>query len=238
MASCDVFLARSARPWLAALIRTLSTLERHHTQSGLEASVSIKLFLALTVNSAVIPLLVYAKVDSLAWIPYLFKGPYQDFSVGWYQNVANLISITMGVNAVIYPATALGTNGLLTVRRLLLSRAAVTQRTLNELHEGGEFRLSERYAQLTSMLFTCVMFGAAMPLLIPLAAAFCLMVYSEAKLTLLRHSKRPPPYDSAMADIFVGIMPWASVFKVGTSKHCPPRHRTRTCCPPRHRHAF
>jgi hypothetical protein len=47
-----------------------------------------------------------------------------------------------------------------------------------------------------------------------LAAAFCLMVYSEAKLTLLRHSKRPPPYDAAMADIFVGIMPWASVFKI------------------------
>jgi hypothetical protein len=39
---------------------------------------------------------------------------------------------------------------------------------LRRYGEGGEFRLSERYAQLTSMLFTCVMFGAAMPLLIPL----------------------------------------------------------------------
>jgi len=40
-----------------------------------------------------------------------------------------------GVNAVIYPATALGMNGALRLKRVLLSRWALTQRTLNELHE-------------------------------------------------------------------------------------------------------
>ena len=42
---------------LAAMTRSFSTFERHHTKSALEASVSIKLFLALTINSAAIPLL-------------------------------------------------------------------------------------------------------------------------------------------------------------------------------------
>lgn len=90
---------------LATLTRSFSTFERHHTKSALEASVSVKLFLALTINSALIPLLVYANVEALDWIPYLFTGPYRDFSVGWYQNVASLVSVTMAVNALIYPLT-------------------------------------------------------------------------------------------------------------------------------------
>ena len=64
------------------------------------------------------------------------------------------------------------------------------------------------------MLFTAVMFSAGMPLLVPLAACFCLIVYNEGKLTLIRHSKKPPEYDEAMAEIFVRIAPWASVVKI------------------------
>jgi len=199
---------------LAAMTRTFSTFERHHTKSALEASVSVKLFLALTINSAAIPLLVYANVDALDWIPFLFTGPYTDFSVGWYQSVASLVCITTAVNALVYPLTALAYNLAGSLHRRAFARYALTQRGLNKMHEGFEFRLSERYAQMTSMLFTALMFSPGMPLLVPLAAVFCLGVYNEAKVTLLRHSKKPPAYDEAMAKIFVSIMPWASVMKV------------------------
>lgn len=199
---------------LALTTRAFSRLERHHTKSALEASVSTKLFLSLTINSAVIPLLVYAQVDGLKWIPYLFKGPFTDFSVGWYQSVGSLICITLAANALIYPLTPMIRSIARRTYRHVFAGYALTQRGLNEMFEGSEFRLSERYAQLMSMIFTSLMFSAGMPLLVPLAACFCYVVYNEAKLTLIRHCKKPPEYDEAMAELFSRIVPWASVMKL------------------------
>ena len=64
---------------LGTFTRVFSNFEKHHTKSGLESSVSVKLFLALVVNSALIPLLVFAKVSKFDFVPYLFAGPYEDF---------------------------------------------------------------------------------------------------------------------------------------------------------------
>lgn len=199
---------------LAILVRAFAGFERHHTKSGRESSVMIKLFLLLTINSAMIPLLVFADIPSLAFVPYLFEGPYPDFSVGWYQDVGQLISTTLLINGVVYPMSALSKGLTPKITRGCLAPFAATQRALNSLYEGVEFPLSERYAQLMQMVFTGMVFSSGMPCLLPVAALFCFIAYYEGKYTLLRASRMPPSYDETMAKIFWATMPLAATVKI------------------------
>jgi hypothetical protein len=166
---------------LGLFTRAFSEFERHHTKSGLESSVSIKLFLALVVNSALIPVLVFANISKFDFLPYLFQGPYTDFEVDWYQTVSATLSFTLVVNAAVFPLTALWKAGFKSFSRFAFGGGALTQRQLNKMYEGDQFDLSERYAQMLSMVFVSLCFQAAMPLLVPVTALFCYAVYHEAK---------------------------------------------------------
>ena len=199
---------------LAVLVRLFAGFERHHTKSGRESSVMIKLFLLLTINSAAIPLLVFADIPKLEFVPYLFKGPYDDFSVGWYQDVGQLISTTLLINGLVYPMSALSKGLTPKITRGCLAPFAATQRALNALYEGVEFPLSERYAQLMQMVFTGMVFSSGMPCLLPVAAMFCFISYYEGKYTILRTSRMPPSYDETMAKIFWSVMPACAAIKI------------------------
>ena len=199
---------------LAILVRSFAGFERHHTKSGRESSVMIKLFLLLTINSAVIPLLVFADIPKLAFVPYLFEGPYADFTVGWYQDVGQLISTTLLINGLVYPMSALSKGLTPKITRGCLAPFAATQRALNALYEGVEFPLSERYAQLMQMVFTGMVFSGGMPCLLPVAAMFCFIAYYEGKYTILRASRMPPSYDETMAKIFWSVMPACAAIKI------------------------
>ena len=199
---------------LAILVRSFAGFERHHTKSGRESSVMIKLFLLLTINSAVIPLLVFADIPKLAFVPYLFEGPYTDFTVGWYQDVGQLISTTLLINGLVYPMSALSKGLTPKITRGCLAPFAATQRALNALYEGVEFPLSERYAQLMQMVFTGMVFSGGMPCLLPVAAMFCFIAYYEGKYTILRASRMPPSYDETMAKIFWSVMPACAAIKI------------------------
>ena len=202
---------------LGEMTRLFSQFECHHTKSGMESSVSVKLFLALVINSALIPVLVFAKITKFDFIPYLFAGPYADFEPDWYQRVAATLSTTLVVNALVFPVTALSKGFVKYVTRVLFASGAVTQRQLDAMYEGDDFDLSERYAQLVTMLFVALTFQAAMPLLVPITALFCLMTYHEGKYTLLRSSKRPPEYDETMAKFFWAFTPSSSFAKLALS---------------------
>ena len=199
---------------LGTLTRVFSNFECHHTKSGLESSVSVKLFLALIINSALIPVLVFSNIPKLNFLPYLFQGPYKDFEVDWYQVVSSTLSITLVVNALAFPVKSLVTSQLRRLSRWAFASSAITQRQLNAMYEGEEFDLSERYAQVLSMIFVALAFQSTMPLLMPATALFCFSVYHEAKYTLLRHSKRPPEYDETMAKFFWAFAPSAAFVKL------------------------
>jgi hypothetical protein len=118
------------------------------------------------------------------------------------------------VNAAVFPLTALGKAGARAFSRFAFANGALTQRQLNKMYEGNPFDLSERYAQMLSMVFVSLCFQAAMPALVPVTALFCFAVYLEAKYTLLRHSKKPPAYDETMARFFWAFAPSAAFFKL------------------------
>ena len=56
--------------------------------------------ITLVVNSALIPINVYATVTELEYVPSLFQGEYTDTTFSWYDNVGALISSTMVTNAI------------------------------------------------------------------------------------------------------------------------------------------
>ena len=199
---------------LGTLTRVFSNFECHHTKSGLESSVSVKLFLALVINSALIPVLVFSNIPKLNFLPYLFQGPYKDFEVDWYQVVSSTLSITLVVNALAFPVKSLVTSQLRRLSRWAFASSAITQRQLNAMYEGEEFDLSARYAQVLSMIFVALARQSTMPLLMPATALFCFSVYHEAKYTLLRHSKRPPELRRNMAKFFWAFAPSAAFVKL------------------------
>ena len=150
----------------------------------------------------------------MKFVPYLFEGPYDDFSVGWYQDVGQLISTTLLINGLVYPMSALSKGLTPKITRGCLAPFAATQRALNALYEGVEFPLSERYAQLMQMVFTGMVFSGGMPCLLPVAAMFCFIAYYEGKYTILRASRMPPSYDETMAKIFWSVMPASAWIKI------------------------
>ena len=97
---------------------------------------SVKLFLALIINSALIPVLVFSNIPKLNFLPYLFQGPYKDFEVDWYQVVSSTLSITLVVNALAFPVKSLVTSQLRRLSRWAFASSAITQRQLNAMYEG------------------------------------------------------------------------------------------------------
>ena len=124
------------------------------------------------------------------------------------------LSTTLIVNAVVFPLTALSKGLTKAITRKLSRNSCLTQKQLNAMYEGNVFDLSERYAQMLAMIFVALCFQAAMPLLVPVTALFCFCVYHEAKVTLLRYSKKPPAYDETMAKFFWAFAPSAAFFKL------------------------
>lgn len=84
----------------------LAFFERHHTLQDHEKSIALSVFLGQFVNTALVALLVYARIDALqtriadslgslsAWFP-LFSGTFKDFTEMWYSVVGVQILTTV-----------------------------------------------------------------------------------------------------------------------------------------------
>ena len=92
---------------MGALLRRISSFEKAHTVSKMEATLSIKLAIAQFINICLVTLAVYAYIED-------FKGLYDDlglptfewatdFSYRWYQQVGTSITLTLIVSAVLKP---------------------------------------------------------------------------------------------------------------------------------------
>jgi hypothetical protein len=193
---------------------TFSEYESYHTDSDLQNAIAYKLFLSLVVNSALIPIIVYASVTELAYVPYLLQGEYTDTTFSWYDNVGALISSTMVTNAIAYPLEQIILGKFWLWRRRRRQKHAATQDDLNDLHENLEFPFAEKYAQATSMMFIAMMFSSSMPMLVPVLSVYFLLAFYEARYNLLRLCKARSPHTGPHTTAFARCTPILEDFRV------------------------
>jgi len=84
------------------------------------------------------------------------------------------------------------------VKRCCLAPKAKHQTELIRLYTNPPFDIAARYAQLLTVVFVTMTYGAGLPLLYFFAAAYMLFTYWADKIVLLWGSKRPPAYDTTI----------------------------------------
>ena len=138
------------------------------------------------------------------------NGDFADFSAAWYPKVGANICLAMFLN-VFTPnmLTWLRLSCLDHCRRVKTRRTAVTQAQLNEGYSGRVFKLEYRYPTVLNVVFVTMLYSSGMPILYPVAAVTCTVMYWTDKTALLRLYNRPPMYRASLASITLKVLPVA-----------------------------
>jgi len=202
---------------LLVMSHLMGDFERYTTMSGRDHAVAVKLAIALTMNTAVVPVLTYAYVANLDDVPLLFSGVHTDTTAAWHDVVVTAIVTSAAVNAVTYPMAHYAEIVLGKLQRCCCKRFARTQHDLNKLYTPPKFALAERSGQFLSAMFYTLMLSSGAPLLWPIAGIYCLLQYFVDKRLLLRSTSTPPRYSGQLAKMMRFVMPWAALLHLALS---------------------
>ena len=104
------------------------------------------------------------------------------------------------------------------VMRYGVGRSAATQTQLNQYFSGTEWKLAERYTDVSKTIFVCLFYGAILPSGYAICAITFLVTYLTDKYLLLRRWREPPKYDDEMTKrsrmlLFMGVLAHVCVTK-------------------------
>lgn len=208
---------------LKGILRALAKFERHHSESSMATAVTIKLFFATFLNTAMIALIVNAKLPVgdqgfLSNFSWLFQGEYEDFLPEWYTAVGVSITMTMIINVIVPQLGPLAkTYVIFPVKRWFKSHSAVTQDQMNALYEGPSFDISIRFPLVLNTLFVTMCYCGGVPILLPIASIACFANYYFDKLTIIRLYSVRTTYDEALGKLAQSLMKWALIFHLAFS---------------------
>ena len=198
---------------LKGILKTLVAIETHDSVTKEIKSLTLKLFLAQFVNTALLVLFINGNLESVGSEDNvgadpedaekdstglsslaIFAGTYSDFSPDWYLRVGVPIIMTMLINMAAAQAPTI-TNLITMHLKQFIDRGfsfdfritgKVSQVDLEDLYMGPEFDIELRYAMLLNMFFVCLLYSAGMPILTLIAAGTFFMTYLFDKISFLR----------------------------------------------------
>ncbi len=197
----------------------LARFQKFATNTEEQMSTMIKLFASMTINMILLVLMINLNFQDVSFFKYIhdhvplgqyiFSGDYADFTRKWHIKVGVTIIVLMCVN-VFWPQVMdlLFFMPWKKCRRACCSSSVVLQSDLNEYYEGYEFTLWDRYAYILSITYFVVTFSPGLPMLMPLGALFCLIIYWIDKYMLLRFYKKPPAYTAKVNTKAFDILPY------------------------------
>jgi hypothetical protein len=180
-------------------------------------SVSIKTTLALILNTAITPLILYANFDMQTTSIMLLgigAGDHHDFTSKWYATIGSDICTTMLLSIVtsnIYPIYEFLKSVL---SRSWSSHYAVTQDELDRSYRGWDWKLEYRVPVILNFFFVCLMFSTGMPILYVIGAFAFAATYMFEKFTFLNVANRPPQYKERIAILIASVMPLGALLKI------------------------
>lgn len=216
-AAFSVFLINIA---LRVLLAASTSWEGYTSLEDEQLANTVKLFASLVLNTAGLVLLINAAlpdpVDSWAIGDVrIFNGKYSDFGRAWHVTSGTGVVLTMVINIVSLPSYYLY---YLVCKGPCKRRQGVGKQTvqaaLNSRFEALEFEVPVRAAVMLNTLWTCFIYSAGEPLLLPIAFVSFLLAYWVDKCTVLRIARRPPQYNHSIAALSANLMPLAAVFHI------------------------
>jgi hypothetical protein len=180
--------------------------EKHHTRTDSDRSLVHKVFIAQFINTALVALLVNARISGFAELSSssdgskfpLFTGPYEDFNLPWYIDIGGNHVVTMISNAVqtFIPIVILWP--LQMIQETWATRNTATQIILNRQLKGAVFEVAARYGVLLSTVYACMLYSASMPFLNIVLFVTFFFSYWVDRIFLLRVCRAPPAYDTGL----------------------------------------
>eukprot|EP00753_Platysulcus_tardus_P022558 PLAT9771.1.p1 GENE.PLAT9771.1~~PLAT9771.1.p1 ORF type:complete len:1198 (+),score=594.86 PLAT9771.1:165-3596(+) len=207
---------------LKSFMKSLVHFERHASVTAESVAVSSKLFVAQFLNTAVIVLLVSARLPNNIPNPLkpfgVLEGAYSDFDSGWYATVGVSLMITMLVNTLApHAGPLLQACFVRPLCRLCKRGDVISQRDMNKLYRSPPFDISTRYPLVLNTLFVSLMYAGGLPLLLPLGFVSFLISYWIDKYMVLRVYSQPPSYDEKIATLAGNSMPFAALLHLAFS---------------------
>lgn len=194
---------------IKVLAKLFSHLERPHSFTTYEASISWKITVAITINVVILPLCVAADVNSLRRVPYLFQGDYADLTAEWYEDVGNEFSQLALINSIMFPISCANEVVKWRAARHFREKLVNTQRQLDELYHPPPFSLSERNGYFAAAVLYTLIFSAGIPLGYAFMAVMCVGFYCIDRVMLLCLCAKPPRYTGKLVSILIHTLPFA-----------------------------
>eukprot|EP00747_Dinoflagellata_sp_TGD_P112374 gnl/TRDRNA2_/TRDRNA2_171457_c2_seq1.p1 gnl/TRDRNA2_/TRDRNA2_171457_c2~~gnl/TRDRNA2_/TRDRNA2_171457_c2_seq1.p1 ORF type:complete len:368 (+),score=31.66 gnl/TRDRNA2_/TRDRNA2_171457_c2_seq1:2-1105(+) len=193
---------------LERVLIVLAGAEKPSSVSRLNTSLMTKVFVAQTLNTGVMVLLVRGNylLDGLLG---LRESTFIDFDRSWYTIVGAAITTTLLANIFTVAATNVGLWQVSKFMRCCASTSKMHQAEILALYENAPFDIAARYAKLLTMVFCVMMYNGSMPVLNLCALCYCLVAYWADKIILLRGAARPPAYDTKMPALAAEILLYA-----------------------------
>ena len=140
----------------------------------------------------------------------MFKGPFYDYSPGWYATVGYQIVQTMIIYALLPVADCLycisqkwleqrHDQGWTCDRNQRLYHTKKTQiYQYIDLYSGPEFVMHVRYSSVLNVTFVTMLYGPGLPILFPIAAFSYFTYYCSERYALAYIYQMPPAMDDMM----------------------------------------
>lgn len=192
---------------LTKIVRPITTLESHETQTKHSISVALKLTIARFLNSSFILCLV--NTNSKTW----FKGGDLVFE-------ANLLMFLMMCQTPVI--TLMNPTKFIRMFKKRAEKAKgndseISQREANELCEGPPIDIPDSISNYMNLIMTCIFYSPMIPQAVVFGMVGTFLNYWMSKYMLLRVHKMPDMFSSLMATFFSNFMPfivgiWAGSF--------------------------
>lgn len=193
-----------------------------HTETEQTAAIMSLITVATFFNTAILMLLANANTEDtvLSWIP--LRGTMTDLNLNWYTDIADELVITMLINSIYVYLGFVMQAGMMILFRSLdkgcanfwycrttdQTKAKTIQQYVN-IYAGPPHLMHFKYATCMNTIYTCFMYGLAMPVMFPIGCLTFLNIYIVEKLCVAYWYQKPPMYGPELNDAALGMMRWA-----------------------------
>ena len=208
LVSSVAFLVTITNVVIEMVVKNLVPYEHPHSLSDLTGAISMKMYMALTLNTVLSPVLAKVRLfdeqanmtssaqTQITALPFSGDDKYVGFPIHWYSTVGYTIVSAMLLD--IFVPHAIPILSMLFKRLYLYCRKdaahkdAVTQRQLNSLFEGPQFDMATRLGYVLNTCACTLFFSSGLPILVPMAMVSFLVSFCVDKYMILRYYKKPP----------------------------------------------
>jgi len=201
------------------ILRIMSRFEKRQTKTEEIRSSFVNMMFLSFLNTGVIILLVNFNLRSAegTHLP-LFQGSYSEFSVEWYRLVGSTICVTMLFMIITPHGSNLAFQGLYCFNRCLDRKCRpcdtsktrkLVQEDYEDVNTGNEIMMEFRYSNMITVIWITFLYSGGIPILYPVVCLFFFVTYWVDKFLLFKFYRKPPSFDSYLANQALGWWKYA-----------------------------